>query len=207
MTQGPGRVKSPPLTSTTLIHSKKPSPSWAKEIASDSFHYTTKPINSFKAISGNLDSVQSRPIKTASLSINEEKSSLAMASIAFAKNISSQRGQQLTRHGIYRICKKYLIMALPPKRLTVIHPAHSFRHTKVMDMLYEGKNLAEVRNHLGHDTVQSTMIYTHMDIKRKRQIQKRFIRYMDSTLSEDPKLNELLSWENEKDLMDWLDSL
>ena len=76
-----------------------------------------------------------------------------------------------------------------------------------MDMLYEGKNLADVRNQLGHDSVQSTMVYTHMDIKRKRQIQKRFIRYMDSTLSEDPKLNELLSWENEKDLMDWLDSL
>ena len=119
----------------------------------------------------------------------------------------NQRGEELTRHGIYRICKKYLIMALPPKRLKVIHPAHSFRHTKVMDMLYEGKNLADVRNHLGHDSIQSTMIYTHMDIRRKRQIQKSFIRYMDSTLSEDPKLNELLSWENEKDLMDWLDSL
>jgi site-specific recombinase XerD len=119
----------------------------------------------------------------------------------------NQRGEELTRHGIYRICKKYLTMALTNKRLKVIHPAHSFRHTKVMDMLYEGKNLAHVRNQLGHDSMQSTMIYTHMDIKRKRQIQKRFIRYMDSTLSEDPKLNELLSWENEKDLMDWLDSL
>jgi site-specific recombinase XerD len=119
----------------------------------------------------------------------------------------NQRGEQLTRHGIYRICKKYLTIALPPKRLNVIHPAHSFRHTKVMDMLYEGKNLADVRNQLGHDNIQSTMIYTHMGIKRKRQIQKRFIRYMDSTLSEDPKLNELLSWENDKDLIDWLDSL
>jgi site-specific recombinase XerD len=102
----------------------------------------------------------------------------------------NQRGQELTRHGIYRICKKYLIMALPPKRLKLINPVHSFRHTKVMDMLYKGKNLADVRNQLGHDSIQSTMIYTHMNIKRKRQIQKRFIRYMDSALSEDPKLNK-----------------
>jgi site-specific recombinase XerD len=119
----------------------------------------------------------------------------------------NQRGQEFTRHGIYRICKKYLTLAIHPKRLRTIHPAQSFRNTKVMDMLQEGKSLADVRNHLGHDSMQSTIIYTHMSIKRKRQIQRKLIRYMDSTLSEDPKLNQLLLWENEKDLMDWLDSL
>ncbi|MBU1705938.1 site-specific integrase, partial [Patescibacteria group bacterium] len=29
----------------------------------------------------------------------------------------NQRGEELTRHGIYRICRKYLEKALPPKRL------------------------------------------------------------------------------------------
>ena len=40
----------------------------------------------------------------------------------------NQCGKQLTRHGIYRLCKKYLQMALPPKRLKDINPVHSFRH-------------------------------------------------------------------------------
>ena len=40
----------------------------------------------------------------------------------------NQRGQELTRHGIYRICRKYLEKALPKKRLKTINPVHSFRH-------------------------------------------------------------------------------
>jgi len=30
---------------------------------------------------------------------------------------------------------------------------------------------------------------------------------MQSVLTDDPKLDELLQWENEKDIMKWLDSL
>ena len=39
----------------------------------------------------------------------------------------NQRGKELTRHGIYRVCKKYLTAALPPKRLKTLSPVHSFR--------------------------------------------------------------------------------
>jgi site-specific recombinase XerD len=34
----------------------------------------------------------------------------------------NQRREELTRHGIYRICKKYLSVALPQKRLKIINP-------------------------------------------------------------------------------------
>jgi site-specific recombinase XerD len=40
----------------------------------------------------------------------------------------NQRGKEMTRHGIYRVCKKYLSAASPPKRLKNINPVHSFRH-------------------------------------------------------------------------------
>ena len=40
----------------------------------------------------------------------------------------NQRGEEFTRHGIYRICKKYLEKVLSPKRLKFINPVHSFRH-------------------------------------------------------------------------------
>ena len=62
----------------------------------------------------------------------------------------NQRGGEFTRHGIYRICKKYLSVALSSKRLKQIHPAHSFRHSRAVHMLHSGLSLSDIKNHLGH---------------------------------------------------------
>jgi integrase/recombinase XerD len=119
----------------------------------------------------------------------------------------NQRGEGLTRHGIYCICKKHLHKAFSLKRLKNINPVHSFRHSCAVNMLLSGKGLAEIKNRLGHDSIQSTTLYTHMDLTRKREVQKTYIEYMKSNLSEDPKINEWIDWENRKDIMEWLDSL
>ena len=119
----------------------------------------------------------------------------------------NQRGEGLTRHGIYRICKKYLEKALPPKRLKNIHPVHSFRHSRAVDKLYSGHPITDIKNHLGHDNIQSTTIYLNLDLNRRRHIQKRFIRHMESVLSDDPKIEELLHWKNQEDMMAYLDRL
>ena len=119
----------------------------------------------------------------------------------------NQRGEELTRHGIYRICKKYLTMALPPKRLKAINPVHSFRHSRAVDLHYSGHAPSDIQNRLGHDDFQSTSIYLHLDLNRKRYIQKQFIRYMRSVITDDPKIEELLHWEGDGDIMKWLDSL
>jgi len=119
----------------------------------------------------------------------------------------NQRGKELTRHGLYRICKKYLSKALPPKRLKIINPVHSFRHSRAVDLLYQGKPLTEIRNRFGHHSVQSTTIYLHLDLNRRKQIQNQFIEHMDSVLIIDPKIEKLLGWKNGKDIMKWLDKL
>jgi site-specific recombinase XerD len=119
----------------------------------------------------------------------------------------SQRGEELTRHGISRICKKYLIKALPHKRLKYIRPVHSFRHSRAVDLLYQGTPLTDIQNRLGHQDLQSTSIYLHLDLNRRRHIQKQFIRHMRSVLSLDPKIEKLLQWESDKDIMAWLDNL
>jgi integrase/recombinase XerD len=119
----------------------------------------------------------------------------------------SQRSEELTRHGIYRICRKYLEKVLPPKRLQHINPVHSFRHSRAVDMLYSGHPITDIKNHLGHDSIQSTTIYLHLDLDKRRHIQRRFDRHMQSVLDDDSKIDELLKWENEGDLMTWLDSL
>ncbi len=119
----------------------------------------------------------------------------------------NQRGEGLTRHGIYRICKKYLSVVLPPKRLKIISPVHSFRHSRAMDLLYQGKAITDIQNRLGHENVQSTTLYLHLDLKHKRRIQKQFVEYMQSVLTTDNKIDELLAGENMHDMMAWLDSL
>jgi len=119
----------------------------------------------------------------------------------------NQRGEGFTRHSINRLCKKYLSLALTPKQLENINPAHNFRHSCAMRMLYEGAEVSEIRNRLGHENVQSTMTYLHMNLSYKREVQKKFIKYTQSTLSDDPKIEELMDWENEQETLAWLDSL
>ena len=119
----------------------------------------------------------------------------------------NQRGEQITRHGIYRICKKYLVKTLPAKRLKYINPVHSFRHARAVDLLYRGKDIAHIRNRLGHDNLQSTSIYLHLDLNRRRHIQKQLIRHMDSVLTSDPKIEQLLRWESKAHILKWLDDL
>ncbi len=119
----------------------------------------------------------------------------------------NQRGEGLTRHGIYRLCKKYLSMVLTAKRLKTISPVHSFRHSRAMDMLYQGEAITDIKNHLGHDNVQSTTRYLQLDINHKRHIQKQLVDYMKSNLAIDRKMDELFDGENMQDIMHWLDSL
>ncbi len=119
----------------------------------------------------------------------------------------NQRGQALTRSGIHRLCQKYLRRALPPKRLKSINAAHSFRHSRAVNMLCCGKSITDIKIRLGHANIQSTMVYLHMDLTHKRSVQNKFIQYAQSSLKHDPKLDELIDWDHKEDILAWLDSL
>ncbi len=119
----------------------------------------------------------------------------------------NQRGKEFTRHGIYRLCRKYLEKVLPPKRLKDINPVHSFRHSCAVNMLLAGHPISDIKNRLGHESVKSTMIYLHLDLGHRQQIQKKFIAYTQSLLNQDDKIDELVDWENKEEILNWLDSL
>jgi integrase/recombinase XerD len=119
----------------------------------------------------------------------------------------NQRNQEFTRHGIYRICKKYLSMALSAKRLKQINPVHSLRHSCAIRMLARGHSIIEIQNHLGHDKTESTMVYLKLDPARKKHIQQQFIQHTQLHLFHDPNIDKLIDWKNKKDIMQWLDSL
>lgn len=119
----------------------------------------------------------------------------------------NQRREGLTRHGINWLCKKYLSMALPPKRLKKLNPAHSYRHSCAVNMLLQGYSITDIKNRLGHESIDSTMIYLRLDLSRKREVQKKFTDYTQSILPDDLHLKELLDWDNKDNILDWLDSL
>ena len=112
-----------------------------------------------------------------------------------------------TRHGIYRLCRKYLEKVLSPKRLKDLNPAHSFRHSCAVNMLLAGHPISDIKNRLGHESVKSTMVYLHLDLGHRQQIQKKFIAYTQSLLNQDDKIDELIEWENKEEILNWLDSL
>jgi len=119
----------------------------------------------------------------------------------------NQRGRQLTRHGIYRLCKKYLQLALPPKRLIDINPVHSFRHSCAVNMLAQGHPVSDIRNKLGHEDIQSTMVYLQLDLAKRKKIQQQFIQHVQSNVTQHPEIDELIDWQNKDDIMAWLDDL
>lgn len=119
----------------------------------------------------------------------------------------NQRKRELTRHGINKICRKYLAKALPPKRLKGLSPAHCFRHSCAVKMRISGDPVSDIKNRLGHKSVESTMTYLHIDLSRKRDIQKRLIEYTQSKITHDKKIDELIDWKNDKETLTWLDSL
>ena len=51
------------------------------------------------------------------------------------------------------------------------------------------------------------MVYLKLNLSRKRQVQKKFVEYARSILSDDPKIEELIDWENKEETLNWLDSL
>jgi len=119
----------------------------------------------------------------------------------------NQRREGFTRHGIYRICDKYLKKVLPENRRKNLDATHCFRHSCAVDMLANGSPISDIKNHLGHQDIKSTMIYLRLDLSRRREVQKKFIDYTETIIKNDPKIDELIDWGNKDDLLDWLDNL
>ena len=77
---------------------------------------------------------------------------------------------RLTVRSIERMVEKYSKLAGLPIRVT----PHVLRHTMATDLLNQGADLRVVQEILGHQSVATTQIYTHVTNKRLRDMHRQF---------------------------------
>lgn len=77
---------------------------------------------------------------------------------------------RLTPRSIQRIVKHYAVKAGIIKD---VHP-HTFRHSFATDLLMNGADIRSVQTMLGHSSITTTQIYTHITNPQLKQIHKTF---------------------------------
>ncbi len=78
----------------------------------------------------------------------------------------NNRGLPLGRIGAYTIVKGYLDRAYPGKGFT----PHTLRHSFATHILEGGANIRTVQELLGHESIATTQIYTHLDRSHLREV-------------------------------------
>jgi integrase/recombinase XerD len=80
----------------------------------------------------------------------------------------SLRGNRLSKNVVWELVKKYAKKARIKKN---VHP-HTFRHTCATAMLKNKADLNTIRKILGHASLNTTQIYTHLNITDLKKVHK-----------------------------------
>jgi len=78
----------------------------------------------------------------------------------------NRRGGRLTVRGISKIIEKYILSSGIMKRVS----PHTFRHTFATHLLEQGADIRVVQEMLGHASLSTTQIYTHLEIERLKSV-------------------------------------
>ncbi len=82
----------------------------------------------------------------------------------------NQHGRQLTRAMIFTIVKRLAEKAGIQKTIS----PHTFRHSFATHLLENGADLRAIQQMLGHESITTTEIYTHIDRKHLAEVINRF---------------------------------
>lgn len=77
---------------------------------------------------------------------------------------------RLTQRSVERFVKKYAVKSGIP----IFTTPHTLRHSYATDLLAQGVDLRNIQEFLGHRSIISTQIYTHVTNKRLRDIHRKF---------------------------------
>ncbi|MDP9467172.1 MAG: site-specific tyrosine recombinase XerD [Chloroflexota bacterium] len=81
----------------------------------------------------------------------------------------SQRGRRLARESVWRLVRHWAAVAGVEARVT----PHTFRHSFATHLLEGGADLRVVQTLLGHASISTTQLYTHLTGERLREVYAR----------------------------------
>jgi integrase/recombinase XerD len=82
----------------------------------------------------------------------------------------SRSGKRLRREAIWELVKKYAVRAGIPASIS----PHTLRHSFATHVLAGGADLRQVQEMLGHASIATTQIYTHVESSRLKKVHARF---------------------------------
>lgn len=86
------------------------------------------------------------------------------------KERKNEKGMRLTERSVQRLVKRCAAKAGIVKD---VHP-HTLRHSFATDLLANGADIRAVQSMLGHSSITTTQIYTHVTNERLREIHEKF---------------------------------
>ena len=96
--------------------------------------------------------------------INEEN--IKIDGYLFISGNKKSKNNYITTRTIYNIVKKYIKFVSSNEKLG----PHSLRHSFATHLLQTGSDLMAIKDLLGHSSLSSTQIYTHLDTQRMKEI-------------------------------------
>ena len=82
----------------------------------------------------------------------------------------NRNGNKLTRAMIFTIVKKQAQKAGIDKSIS----PHTFRHSFATHLLENGADLRTIQLMMGHESITTTEVYTHLDNKHLKQVMQKF---------------------------------
>jgi len=107
---------------------------------------------------------------SAKIALNEYLARRKDVSPALFVSLKGKEVSRLTSRSVERIVKKYAARAGIVKKTT----PHTLRHSFATDLLRNGADIRSVQAMLGHSSITTTQIYTHVTNKHLKEIHDRF---------------------------------
>ena len=97
--------------------------------------------------------------------ISEFRKSYAKDSSHDRPIVINRQGSRLSARSVQAMLKKYLRSAKLPEDLT----PHKLRHSFATHMLDNGADMRTVQELLGHESLSTTQVYTHVSVSRLKK--------------------------------------